>query len=228
MFDFRQIDGRSRFLFLRHAQSAGNVAKIAQGRSDFSLTDLGRRQAAQAGRWLADQNIGIVLSSPLTRASETAEIVAAKLNVGPVTVWPELNEVDIGPFSGLGWAEAQVRYPALFRRFKKHSWDGVPGAESSAVLYERAMALWQRLVELDRTTEQNILSVTHSGIILWIIKATLGNRTWQPFFPMPNCGVFRLDVDNRWVPAGEDQPAGSPSYHTVWSLIGHSPLEESI
>jgi broad specificity phosphatase PhoE len=164
----------------------------------------------------------------LTRANETAEIVAAELSAGPVTVWEELNEVDIGPFSGLHWQEAQARYPDLFRRFKEHSWDGVPGAESSQALYERAMSFWQRLVELDRATEQNVLAVTHSGTLQWIIKSTLGNRAWMPLFPMPNCGVFRLDVDNRWVPAGDDQPAKDPSYHTIWSLIGYSPLEEAL
>ncbi|RPI31749.1 MAG: histidine phosphatase family protein, partial [Chloroflexota bacterium] len=65
-------------ILLRHGESVGNANGVYQGQADFELSDLGRRQAqALAERWVAEEKtFDLVISSPLLRARQTAEIIA--------------------------------------------------------------------------------------------------------------------------------------------------------
>ena len=61
-------------ILLRHGQSEGNLARIFQGQLDYPLTDKGREQARAARERLGDYTPDLLLSSPLKRAYETAQI----------------------------------------------------------------------------------------------------------------------------------------------------------
>ncbi len=219
MIDLKPYIGKAKFYFLRHGESVGNVARVPQGRADLPLSSKGRRQSRVAASWFADREIDLILSSPLLRACETAEIIAREANLGPVQVWEELNEVDIGPFSGLAWDEIGERYPEMKRRFLAHSLDGVEGAETSEELYKRAEQAWHLVLDQLEHGARNILSVTHSGLIQWLIKTTLGNRTWLPLFPMENCSVYVLSLDNRTIPADAAGEQETQSYYAAWKYI---------
>lgn len=69
---------------LRHGQTEFNVKKLVQGRCDSPLTDLGRQQAGMAAAWLKGHGVvpDKVVSSPLGRAMDTAQLVACEL-LGP-------------------------------------------------------------------------------------------------------------------------------------------------
>ena len=218
MVDFTQLIGRGNFYFLRHGESAGNAAHIAQGQADFPLTEKGKMQAVQVGRWLADKDIHLILSSPLLRASETAEIIAQEIGIA-VHIREELIEVDIGPFSGLTWTESAARYPEMQRQFYMRSWDGVPGAEKSDALYGRAEAVWKLVLDFFQDGQQNILIVTHSGLLQWIIKVTLGSKTWLPLFRMRNCSNYHFILHNRLVPPDAAVNEETPAYHYLWDIV---------
>jgi broad specificity phosphatase PhoE len=69
-------------LWVRHGQSTWNVLDRLQGHElSPPLTDLGREQAHDAAEALADRGVVRLLSSPATRALETAEIIAARLGL---------------------------------------------------------------------------------------------------------------------------------------------------
>jgi len=70
-----------RFVFLRHAESVGNVESRWQGQSNYPLTEKGRAQArALADRWnKEDVKFDLVITSTLARAQETAEIATSYL-----------------------------------------------------------------------------------------------------------------------------------------------------
>jgi broad specificity phosphatase PhoE len=221
MIDWKAFSGRANLYFLRHGESAGNIARVAQGRADFPLSDLGREQARQAGRWFADCELDLILTSPLLRASETAEIIAREAGIGTVQEREELIEIDIGPISGLRWDEATARHPEIMRQFHMHSWDGVPGAEHSDVLFHRAEAIWRLLLDLAADGAPNILAVTHSGLLQWIIKASLDHQEWLPLFPMRNCGVFHFLLNNRTFSPDPMADRETPSYYYQWKLIDY-------
>lgn len=73
-----------RLYLLRHGQTEFNVKKLVQGRCDSPLTDLGRKQAGMAAAWLKAHGVvpDKVVSSPLGRAMDTAQLVATEL-LGP-------------------------------------------------------------------------------------------------------------------------------------------------
>jgi broad specificity phosphatase PhoE len=219
MIDFRTLDGRADFYFLRHGESEGNSARLIQGRGDYPLSEAGREQARRVAGWFADKRVALLLSSPLSRAAETARIVAAELGAAAAESREELIEMDTGRFTGLTTAEIQQRFPADWRSFQRESWEGVPGAERIDALTARAEKLWAELAELARRGTRSILCVTHSGAMQWVLKASFGSRTWMPVVPMGNCAVCRFSVDNRL----SEEPV---RYYAEWSLLNYQPFRE--
>lgn len=197
---FAGLDRKVDFLFVRHGQSEGNARGIVQGRLDLPLDERGRTQARALGAWIAGRPPELILSSPLKRAHETAELIRASLpglSLPPLRAEQLLSELDAGPFSGLGFEEIRTRDEGAYRAFLERSWDGVPGAEGSAELYARALRVWELLRAEALGGRAAILAVTHGGFLQWIIKATLGLRTWMPLMPMSNCGLSHFVVEPR-------------------------------
>ena len=68
-------------LVIRHGQSEADILNVIEGRADFSLTELGNRQAKHMADWVANYMvIDKIISSSLKRAKQTAEILAAATN----------------------------------------------------------------------------------------------------------------------------------------------------
>ncbi|MBN1316327.1 MAG: histidine phosphatase family protein [Anaerolineales bacterium] len=219
MIDFKLINGKGNIYFMRHGESEGNTAGIAQGHTNYHLSARGERQAEEAAGWFKKKGIDAILTSPLHRASQTAGIVAAELGLDNIQFRDELIELDIGPFSGLTWKEAAERHPEIYRQFRQTSWEGVPGAERIADLLVRAGEVWQMLFEKMNQNERNILCVTHSGLLQWIIKATIGSEAWLPLFPLRNCSVYHLTIDNGLIPADPIIEEETPAYYWAWKHI---------
>jgi broad specificity phosphatase PhoE len=217
MTDFRRLDGRGDFYFLRHGESEGNSARLLQGRGDYPLSAEGRQQARRAAGWFADKGIRAVLCSPLARAAETARILTAALGLPEPESRAELTELDTGLFTGLAVEDIRKRYPEAWSAFQRESWEGVPGAERAADLAARAGRLWEELAA--RAGEGPLLCVTHSGTLQWIIKTTFDARAWMPVVPIGNCAVSRFRVDNRL----HQEPV---RHYAEWSLLAYQPFPE--
>ena len=67
----------ARFFFVRHGESVANAARLFAGQLDVALTEHGKRDAEEAARWLAHEDIGTIYASPLQRVWQTAEPIAA-------------------------------------------------------------------------------------------------------------------------------------------------------
>ncbi|MDP9116224.1 MAG: histidine phosphatase family protein, partial [Actinomycetota bacterium] len=74
-------DGRVTFAFIRHGQTDWNRDDKLQGSSDIPLNEVGRQQAREAAAHLGHGGWQVVVSSPLVRARETAEIIAGELAI---------------------------------------------------------------------------------------------------------------------------------------------------
>ena len=212
--DLRSFGGTADFWFIRHGESEANRDGIIQGRQPSRLTESGKAQAREAGEWLRAKALDLVLSSPLARASETAHIIAEAARAGAVETVEELTEIDTGIFSGLSFEQAQRAYPEAWMAFQRESWEGVPGAERIQELLARAEATWTRLVDLARQGKRSVLCVTHSGFLQWMIRFTLGSRTWMPLLSgTGNCNVSHLRVTNT------EQADGSAGHLASWLMI---------
>ncbi len=185
---------------------------IIQGRRDFHLDEAGRAQAAAVGAWLASKKVGALIASPLARAAETGRILAAACGIAEPRFDPMLMEIDTGMFSGISLDEARLRFPEVYAAFERRSWDGVPDAEKSGPLYDRAMGAWGILRDMALSGERNIACVTHGGFIQWLVRSTFGGRSWMPLLPTGNCGIFELRV----------KPTGGDAY-MQWQLLNFQP-----
>jgi len=211
--DFRALRGTADFLFMRHAESEGNRARLMQGRQESALSGRGREQAREAGRWVAGRAIDRIYTSPQQRAVETAAIAAAEAGLPAPEPLALLEEIDIGRFTGLSYEQAAERYPAEYAAFERSSWEEVPGAETIDGLYRRAMDLWRFLLARAGSGARSTLCVTHSGFLQWIIKTTVGHRAWMPLFSASgNCCVSHLHVDNR-------DTDGGRTLYANWLLV---------
>lgn len=188
----KALTGKSYFYFLRHGQSIANRSGIIQGHAESPLSPQGRRQAAAAGRWMRRRGrIDAVRTSPLGRAMETAHIVGRRCGVEPV-VHDAVCEIDTGVFSNKNWREVERDHPVACRRFRIESWEAVPQAERIPALMARAAAYWEHLIEVANSGTRRIVTVTHGGMLQWLIKATMGSATWMPLIPAANCAIFML------------------------------------
>jgi probable phosphoglycerate mutase len=108
-----------RVILVRHGQSSYNVEHRIQGRDDLSvLTETGRQQASRTGAALAEVPLAAIYSSPLRRARDSADLLAAAHGSG-LTPLPDedLLEVDLSPWSGLLRTELAGRDPEGERRW---------------------------------------------------------------------------------------------------------------
>ena len=157
------------FVFLRHGESIGNAQSRWQGQSDYELTERGRAQARALGeRWQAEPaKFDLVIASPLSRARETAEIIASVLNV-PVEFDPILLERHIGEMEGLTAEEVRKRpQPPYVTPYDSIGGEG----EGDWALFLRA---GQALQSLLRRTPGSYLIVSHGGLLNQLMNAIIG------------------------------------------------------
>jgi broad specificity phosphatase PhoE len=148
-------------LLARHGETDWNRELRFQGHADPPLNDTGRAQAAELASGLASERLAAVYASPLRRALETAEIVAAVHGLEPVTV-DGLREVDVGSWQGLTRAEIEARFPEQYARWLEYG-QGWGDGETYEQMGERVVAA---LLELASVHDSDrILAVTHGGPI---------------------------------------------------------------
>jgi probable phosphoglycerate mutase len=146
-------------LLARHGETDWNRENRFQGHADPPLNETGRAQAAQLATALAAEPLAAVYSSPLRRAFETAQILAAPHGLEPVPV-DALREVDVGSWEGLTRAEIEERFPEQFARWRGYE-AGWEDGESYEEMSRRVIA---GLLELATAHEgERILAVSHGG-----------------------------------------------------------------
>jgi uncharacterized phosphatase len=137
--------------FVRHGLSLMNIHGLFAGNTETPLTDRGRVQAVEAGQHAKGLGLNLIVSSPASRAHETAVIIATEIDypVNKIITSELLLERNFGIMEGRDYE------PGL------NIDENVPGAESIEQLLERAhtAVAWLRQQEAD-----NILIVSHGAI----------------------------------------------------------------
>ncbi|MET7770224.1 bifunctional RNase H/acid phosphatase [Nocardia sp. NPDC005366] len=194
----------TRLLLLRHGQTPLSVERRYSGRGNPPLTEIGREQAARAAKSLATKgDIAAVVSSPLGRAGETAEVASAALGI-PVRVLDGLIETDFGAWDGLTFAEAARRDPDLHARWLGDTSVAPPGGESFDQVRERIEAVRRDIVAL--YPGQNVVVVSHVTPIKTLLQLALGVG--------PSL-LYRLHLDLASLSIAEFYPDGGSSVRLV-------------
>lgn len=185
-----------RLFLVRHGETDWNTNLRFQGQSDIGLTELGRAQAIKLGRTLAAENISAIYSSDLSRAVDTAKIIAGGHDLNIVKM-PELREINFGVWEGLTGEEIRKQYGALYEKWRNNTTEvTIPQGESLAAVAGRTVGAIRRLV--DRHNNESVIVVTHGGVIRCIVADVLRmdlNHFWRLRFD--NTSVSVVDFLDR-------------------------------
>jgi uncharacterized phosphatase len=149
---------------IRHGQTDWNLRGLMQGRTDIPLNDTGRAQALAAASALANEPWDVVISSPLGRARETAEIIASELGIPLGASYDDLVEQDFGAAEGTPVAELAVRWPD--RDFARKEADNEVGP--------RGLRGLERIGRDHRGAR--VLAVAHGTLIRHTLAAITGHE----------------------------------------------------
>ena len=172
-------DVATTILLARHGETDWNREGRFQGHADPPLNETGRAQARELADQLATTPFDAVYSSDLSRAHETARLVAATHGV-PVVTDTGLREIDVGSWSGLTRSEIELRFPGA-----EHH-DG----ETRADHLQRVLATVLRIAH--EHPGERILVVSHGGSL----RALRRHCTGEPVHPIANCGVYQLRFED--------------------------------
>ena len=170
------------FYFVRHGETDWNAERRLQGQLDIPLNDVGRRQSEQCGSTLrgliaarrkAPADFAFI-SSPLSRACETMEILRSGLDLprDGYAIEPRLAELSFGRWEGLTYAEVRALDSAALAVRERDKWNfTTPDGESYAGLLARVRA-WHTGVTGD------IIVAAHGGVAR-ALMVLFGVRTPQ-------------------------------------------------
>jgi len=196
-------DARTIYL-ARHGETEWNRIGRWQGATDIPLSDTGRAQARLLAEALRHKRIARVHASHLSRALETAQIIAARLGVPAPAVDPRLRERGYGAFEGLTRVECAERYPGVWERYLADRRAVPPGAEPQAEVVERITTAMTEIATAAGAPAGSdaILVISHGGTIRSFIHATVG--VIPP--PLENGALFRIRFeDGAFVSAEQEQ-----------------------
>ena len=160
-------------ILVRHGETDWNRDRRIQGSTDIPLNDTGREQARDAAAGLREtlELPTFMAASDLSRARETAEILAGELDLAAPLLYPELRE------RGYGIAEG-MRIEDYFERWGDWQGADVPEAETPEALRARAVAGLTKVVhDVRRSTAPSaasVIVVTHGALIREVIRHASG------------------------------------------------------
>lgn len=180
---------------IRHGQTDWNIEHRFQGREDIELNETGRRQAKETGLALEKDNFSAIISSPLKRAKETAEIIAQHLGIDDVIVDEGIIERDLGLLSGLSPSEREA--------IKASGVDTL--LEDIDGVKKRMLATIQKYAKF--YAPKNIIVVSHGGSIFSVIKALHEGTSLEKVILKNTC-ISIVEYDGEKLSLGEYNMTG--------------------
>ena len=182
---------------IRHGETDWNQARRLQGQHDIPLNEYGRKLARITAEALNEVPFDLAISSPLSRALETAQIVTDRREC-PILLDSRIREIDWGDWDGIGVGDS--RYSAIrdtLRLFYEDSFafPGAPGGESIHQVCARTWEWYQDLIHTEWYQDKTILVSTHGCAMRGILNRLYENPDdfWQQGVPV-NCAVSILRV----------------------------------
>jgi broad specificity phosphatase PhoE len=189
MSDGLRASGRRVVYLARHGETEWNRAGRWQGHTDIPLTPLGRQQAAQLALRLGQAGLEHVIASDLSRARDTARIVADALGLDVAYEDPDLRERMFGIFEGLTRAQCQTEHAQAWLSYEADRATGPTGAETHQAVATRMLRAMKRALAL--SGQGGVLLVTH-GSAMRILGNALGDVGSDP---IGNGQLLRIDLD---------------------------------
>lgn len=179
-----------RLFFTRHGESQANIERIISNRDlPHPLTAKGRAQSTALAERLATEKIVAIYASPIVRAQETAQIVAAHVGA-PVFTSDALREFDCGSMEGRGDEAAWTAHHNVIAAWANGDYaQCIPGGESFIDMQTRFVPFIQGLVQQHGPGDEAILLIGHGSLLVHMLPLVLSNldRAFIDQQSMPNC-----------------------------------------
>lgn len=173
--------------FVRHGCTAWNKERRSQGNSDIPLDDEGRAQATQLAKRLMEEDWDIIYSSNLLRASQTAEIIGARMGNKKILPDSRLREVSGGKIEGTTEEERIEKWGENWR-------DLDMGIETAEKVIERGSEFLNEIQQKHKG--EKILIVSHGSYIKHILKELLPQIDHES---LHNCSLTTLQrSSDKW------------------------------
>jgi len=160
-------------IFLRHAQAENNAKRILAGRTEgVHLTKTGLEQAERIAKYLKPLDISAIYSSPIERASHTAEIVA-KNNSLDHNLDDRLTEIDMGKFTRMNYDDMFAKYGNIFLKFYEND-PVIAEHEVETFLEVQSRVLDMVNYVVKKHKNENVILVTHMDPIKSMLSTVMG------------------------------------------------------
>ena len=172
----------------RHGRTAYNLEGRFQGQQEVPLDEVGRAQAAELAERAVAYEFAALWCSPLLRARETADAVAARIGLEPRED-ARLMETDAGDWTNRSFAEVHAESPQLFEAFANADPDfAFPGGES---FVEQEQRVGAALIDVEAGALPALV-VCHGMVIRAALSVRIGR--WLPYGQrVPNGAIVPLE-----------------------------------
>jgi broad specificity phosphatase PhoE len=158
---------------VRHGETDWNTAGVLQGWLDVPVNERGRVQARELAQTFAGSAFSCVYTSPLIRALETAQIIAALLRLPPPVCHDGLKERNFGLIQGIPKAELAELNPSLLEHIVKRNPD--TRFEQGESMDECATRVLDGVTDIARQRPgERVLAVTHGWVMDAIAREVRG------------------------------------------------------
>lgn len=211
--------------FVRHGQSVDNISPVFQS-LDSPLSPTGEKQAGLIAGRLSHVNFDTLIASPVKRAKQTAEAIAAK--TGKEIVFSDLFVENIKPSSiaqGAPWTDQEAQ--RIWAGWGKTRYDTNPNAkfedgENYVEILQRADAALQYLLDLP---EQTVVAVTHGYFLKTMIARALFDTDLTP--TIMERFQTRALTENTAITALQHKPAYQEDHAwRLWTFNDHAHFAE--
>jgi broad specificity phosphatase PhoE len=181
------VTSSATMFLVRHGRTSLNAAGVLRGRIDAPLDEVGRHEARLLASVFDGASLSVVVSSPLTRAVETAAAIAEATRL-PVDVDDDLADRDYGRWAGTSQADAESEFGSL---------EGVPGIEPLCSFAPRVTGAVARAA--DRAASGAAVVVAHDAVNRQVLASLVPSLGPAPGIPQRTGCWNELQRDgDRW------------------------------
>jgi broad specificity phosphatase PhoE len=185
-------------ILARHGETVWNVEKIYRGRADVNLDEVGIKQADLLGKYLSSWKLEAIYSSPVKRATDTANIIARYQKIG-VQIAEGLVDFDYGEWQSLPEKEVKKLYPSLLNEWHNNPHKvRMPAGESLEDVRNRAIEVVNDVLS---KYQGSVVLVSHRVVNKVLICSLLGldnSHFWNINQDVGGITIFDY-VDGRFV-----------------------------
>ena len=173
---------------LRHGQTDWNINFLLQGVTDIPMNETGIEQVKLAASAIKAEDWDVILTSPLTRAKQTAAIIASKNGFSEIIEQELLIERSFGEAEGLSHEQWRAKYSNL---------DEIPGGESRTQLAERSKLLLETISK--ELAGKRVLAISHGALIRALLSIASNNELPRDGERLGNASLNVVKhSDNAW------------------------------